>query len=187
MRARTLIVIPCALVGVALSYIIPRWHDTSARQPTTIVAASNTTPVDPHLLALEFVERLRAKQNSFSATTGPWHKASVAEMRRVGLTEANAIVIIDSYLLPALRTRTPLLQEQLAYACEANFTQDEMRSVIEDRHDDARRSVASKFKELPKWWIDTELKWGNGVIQDVLRDNATTFAKMTVSAPAARR
>ena len=150
-------------------------------------ASAEQAPVDPHILALEFVDKMHLVHGALWENAGSAHDRFVTTLRRNGITEANATKVVDGYLLPAYRARLPLLHERLAEVCGLNLTVDEMKSVTEDQNSDVRRTVLNKIKSMSKPLMEAEQNWGSSVIEDVLKDNAATFAKMNVSAPAVRR
>ena len=102
----------------------------------------------------------------------------ISELSRNGRTRAQAVVIVDQYLIGALRAREPELRERLEVALTGLLTVPELRAALGNGDAVARRSALAKLDAYPKFFAATGQAWANDVSQDVLTRKRATFDRL---------
>lgn len=147
-------------------------------QPARAPAATE----DLRPLAQQFLQKARMDK-VIEGMMPAAREMAVAVLERERLQPQQAADLADSVLMPAIRARTPELLTRFENVLVDVFTAAELRAVLNDQSNAARRSAAGKASVLPERFRIEGEAWGQKVGADAMAENAALIRKLGIGEP----
>ncbi|MGI4955640.1 MAG: hypothetical protein ACRYGM_27855 [Janthinobacterium lividum] len=146
----------------------------SAADPAPPVVAA---PDERHKLAMVFLDKLQADSLMKQLIQGS--RANVIVIfHRIGKTEQQAGEIFDQFMLPEFLARIPELRQQFEDILATDFTETELRSVLENQQNEARQTAIAKAPQMQAEFTKAGQDWGRQVGQDAYTKNKAALQKL---------
>lgn len=134
---------------------------------------------EAHQLADQFLQKIGMDQLMGSVMDGS-RQLMVVVLQREGLNEMQAAQVADKYLVPEFKARLPELLGRFRDILAADFTPDELRAVLSDQTNDARRSAAGKVPRMQAEFQTAGQEWGRQVGVDAFAKNRVNLEQLGV-------
>lgn len=134
-------------------------------------------PDEAHALASKFLDRINA-DSMMQTLLAQSRTVAVQTLVQYGQTEDKAGEIFDTFMLPEFRRRLPELRARFEDILAEDFTVPELRAILNNEQNAARRSAAAKAPQLQSQFADAGRIWGRQVGVDVYEANKETFHKL---------
>lgn len=135
------------------------------------------TPATPEAraLATQFMAKMQVDQMA-PQLIGATRLGVIAMLQQnAHVTEAQAGEAFDKYIEPEFKQRIPELIARFTDILVADFTVPELRAIVDNEQNDARRSAAVKAQQLPQQFSQTGQEWGQQVGTDAFTKNKDAF------------
>ena len=147
--------------------------------PTLAQPAPATQMDEAHQLADQFLQKVGMDQLMGGVLQGS-RQMLVMVLQRQGMTDAQSTEVTDKYLVPEFKARVPELLGRFRDVLAADFTTDELRAVMNNENNDARRNAAAKVPKMQADFQAAGQEWGRQVGVDAFVKNRAELEKLGV-------
>jgi len=145
--------------------LAPALHSPVLAQPVPAVKQD-----DPHSLAHAFLVKASLDKQLDSVVLAT-HDILIVTLKRRGITDENAAVITDRYMMPEFRAREPELMGRFEDVMVTDFTVPELRAMVNRDDPNALRSAQAKAGQMPAHFQTAGEAWGRQVGEDAYAKN----------------
>ena len=147
------------------------------RSPAMAQPAPSVQQDDAHSLAHDFLVKA-GLDKQLDGVVLATHDILVVTLKSRGITDENAAVITDRYMMPEFRAREPELMGRFEEVMVTDFTVPELRAMINRDNPDALRSAQAKAAQMPAHFQAAGEAWGRQVGEDAYAKNKADIDKL---------
>lgn len=102
----------------------------------------------------------------------------IVTLKGRGITDENAAIITDRYMMPEFRAHEPELMERFEDVMVADFTVPELRAMVNRDDPDALRGAQTKVGQMPAHFQAAGEMWGRQVGDEAYAKNKADIDKL---------
>jgi hypothetical protein len=169
-----------AVVALGALLLTPALHAPALAQPAPAVKQD-----DAHSLARAFLVKVGVDKQLDSIMLAT-RDLMIVTFKGRGISDENAALITDRYMLPEFRARAPELMERFEDVMVTDFTAPKLQALVTRDNPDALRSAQAKAGQMPAHFQAAGEAWGRQVGEDAYAKNKADIDKLGGSAVGAK-